>query len=166
MYVQNVQITDTAIINTYLRAHNTISKFIYTPTQVVNETLLIMEFGNNDTANFIIKDSFFKARKISYPEGVLLIKRYDSTMILQTHVIVVVLLDAILWVYCLTNLFLLYTISILERLMKLKSLLEASPLLILMDNLHFTLILLLPMLFGIILLIGVIALLFHGIIGR
>ncbi len=82
MYVKNLQISDTAKINSYLRFHNVVSNFVYAPLQIISDTLLTIEFGINDSANFKPRNTpaFYTAQKISYPDNLFLIKRYDSIM--------------------------------------------------------------------------------------
>ena len=79
MYIQNAQITDTGIINTYLRNHNAINNMIYSPTQVISDTLLSINFSGNDSANYKYNtNQEFKAKKIQYSNTEIIIQRFDT----------------------------------------------------------------------------------------
>jgi hypothetical protein len=52
MFIQNTQITDLAIINSYLNRHGYSSYFSSSTTQTITDTSLIITFGNNDSVSF------------------------------------------------------------------------------------------------------------------
>lgn len=79
MYLQNRQITDTGIINNYLRRHNLSYNIIYTPTQNIQETLLTLIFKNG-SVNYIPKGKTtpLKASLIEYSDNEFLIQQKDT----------------------------------------------------------------------------------------
>lgn len=83
MYLQNRQITDSGIINSYLRKKGAINHFFYTSTQTITDTLLKIIFGPNDSATLKYKNipDIIKAKKILSTSNELIIQHYDSVML-------------------------------------------------------------------------------------
>ena len=88
MYIKDKKITDSSIINTYLRHYNFLDSFTYSRTETLNITMLKLKIGNNDSVQFNLKepsrfsfgDSLFNAKKILLPDNEILIKRTDSSV--------------------------------------------------------------------------------------
>jgi hypothetical protein len=74
MYVQDKQITDSAIINLYTRSHNIYKYYTYATAQNIVDTFLQLEFGAHDTV-------FYKHNKSTKSfKGV--IKKYSNSLFL------------------------------------------------------------------------------------
>jgi hypothetical protein len=59
MYVQNKRMTDTAVINPYLRKKNTIALFTFSSAEPVQDSLLLLDFKNNNTVDYTRRSSLF-----------------------------------------------------------------------------------------------------------
>lgn len=90
MYVQGRQITDTAIINSYLRSYtgyngyNMLNYYTYSTTETISAPISKVVFVNNDSINITFQrfpGSFIGwARKTNLSQTELSLKLYDSTV--------------------------------------------------------------------------------------
>ena len=80
MYVTDRQITDTAIIKPFLRYHNSIQFYTFSPSAIIADTLLTIEFTNSDTVRYktSISRIWEKAIKTQLSDSVLSFTQIDS----------------------------------------------------------------------------------------
>ncbi len=66
MYVNNAVITDTALINTYLRHHNYLHHFTYSSTLAMPDSLFIIDFLNNGAVRYMSRNSsnYLQGKKV------------------------------------------------------------------------------------------------------